>query len=211
MQWNKVCKVWYNVVWHSLGSSRKSVHERPRNSDGLQVKWSVLRAIWLKRQDPQLSNDVYEGGVLLWSKWLKTRVFSKKRPEKQLFLVSRFWITWLRSGLGPPILEVLPFWIFSMKSVGHKVSNELWGGMLASMLSDRQPLEFFLESIAKKCKNGQFFAFSQIKWDFATASYIQGTTMWKLTSWRLRKCITYWVLNFLNRSYCCSKSDEGEI
>ena len=37
---------------HSLGSSIKSVHERHRNSDGLQVKWSVFRAIWLKRQDP---------------------------------------------------------------------------------------------------------------------------------------------------------------
>ena len=37
---------------HSLGSSRKSVHERHRNSDGWQVKWSVFRAIWLKRQDP---------------------------------------------------------------------------------------------------------------------------------------------------------------
>ena len=39
-------------IRHSLGSSRKSVHERPRNSDGLQVKWSVFRAIWLKSQDP---------------------------------------------------------------------------------------------------------------------------------------------------------------
>ena len=98
-----------------------------------------------------------------------------------------------------------------MKSVGHKVSNELWGGMLASMLSDRQPLEFFLESIAKKCKNGQFFAFSQIKWDFATASYIQGTTMWKLTSWPFRKCRTYWDLKFLNGSYWWSKSEDSEI
>ena len=122
--------------------------------------------------------------------WLVLR--GQKRPEKHFFLVSRFWITWLRSGLGPPILKVLPFWIFSMKSVGHKVSNELWGGMLASMLSDRQPLEFFLESIAKKCKNGHFFAFSQYKWDFATASYIQGTTMWKLTFWRFQKCVMSW-------------------
>ena len=83
--------------------------------------------------------------------------------------------------------------------------------MLASMLSDRQLLEFFLESIAKKCKNGHFFAFSQIKWDFATASYIQGTTMWKLTSWRFRKCVTYWVFQFLNGSYCWSKSEDSEI
>ena len=99
----------------------------------------------------------------------------------------------------------------SMKSMGHKVSNELWGGMLVSILSDRRALEFFLRRDTKMCKNGHFLAFSQIKWDFATASYIQGTTMWKLTSWRLRKCITYWVSKFLNRSYCCSKSDEGEI
>ena len=41
-----------NSLRHSLGSPRKSVHERPRNSDGWQVKWSVFRAIWLKRQDP---------------------------------------------------------------------------------------------------------------------------------------------------------------
>ena len=83
--------------------------------------------------------------------------------------------------------------------------------MLASMLSDRQPLEFFLESIAKNAKNGQFFAFSQIKWDFATASYIQGTTMWKLTSWPFRKCRTYWDLKFLNGSYWWSKSEDSEI
>ena len=41
-----------NNVGRTLGSSRKSVHERPRNSDGLQVKWSVFWAIWLKSQDP---------------------------------------------------------------------------------------------------------------------------------------------------------------
>ena len=40
------------ILGHSLGSSRKSVHERHRNSDGLQVKWSVFWAIWLKSQDP---------------------------------------------------------------------------------------------------------------------------------------------------------------
>ena len=33
-----------------------------------------------------------KGGVFLWSKWLKTRIFSKRRPEKQLFRVSQFWI-----------------------------------------------------------------------------------------------------------------------
>ena len=67
-----------NIIWHSLGSSRKSVHERPQNSDGWQVIWSVFWAIWLKSQDPYLSNDVYEGGVFIRSKSVKTRIFSKK-------------------------------------------------------------------------------------------------------------------------------------
>ena len=74
-----------SYIRHSLGSSRKSVHERHRYSDGLQVKWSVFWAIWLKSQDPQLSNDVYEGGVFIWSKSVKTRIFSKKLAKKQLF------------------------------------------------------------------------------------------------------------------------------
>ena len=98
-----------------------------------------------------------------------------------------------------------------MKSMGHKVSNELWGGMLASILSDRRALEIFLRRDTKMCKNGHFLAFSQIKWDFATASYIQGTTMWKLTSWPFRKCRTYWDLKFLNGSYWWSKSEDSEI
>ena len=152
-----------------------------------------------------------KGGSSFGRNGWKQGFSSKKRPEKQVFWGTQIVINWLWSGRVPKILKIMPLWIFSMKSMGHKVSNELWGGMLASILSDRRALEIFLRRDTKMCKNGHFLAFSQIKWDFATASYIQGTTMWKLTSWRLRKCITYWVLNFLNRSYCCSKSDEGKI
>ena len=152
-----------------------------------------------------------KGGSSFGRNGWKRGFSSKKRPVKQVFWGTQIVINWLWSGRVPKILKIMPLWIFSMKSMGHKVSNELWGGMLASILSDRRAFEFFLRRDTKMCKNGHFLAFSQIKWDFATASYIQGTTMWKLTSWRLRKCITYWVLNFLNRSYCCSKSDEGEI
>ena len=34
---------------------------------------------------------------------------------------------------------------------------------------------------------------------------IQGRTMWKLTSWRFRKCGTFWDLKVLNQSYWLSK------
>ena len=179
-----------SLIRHSLGSSIKSVHERHRNSDGLQVKWSVFRAIWLKRQDPQLSNDVYEGGVFIWSKSVKTRIFSKKMAKKQLFGATRILIRWLQSRLGPPILKVSTFLKVVNESLGHNGQNELWASLLASILSDRQPLENFYQEDTKKCKKRQFSAFRQFNWDFACATYIQGTTIWKLTSWRLRKCIT---------------------
>ena len=63
----------------------------------------------------------------------------------------------------------------------------------------------------KKCHKMHLFVFGQIEWDFATASYIQGTTIWNLTSWRFRKCGTYWVFKFLNGSYCWSKLEDSEI
>ena len=50
-----------------------------------------------------------------------------------------------------------------LQNLGHNVQNELWAGPLASILSDRRALEIFLRSDTKKCKNGEFFAFSQIK------------------------------------------------
>ena len=39
----------------------------------------------------------------------------------------------------------------------------------------------------------------------------QDRSIWKLTSWRFRKCGTYWACEVLNGSYCCSKSDDCEI
>ena len=114
----------FNSIRHTPGSSRKSVHERPRNSDGWQVRWAVWQAIWLKRQDPQLSNDVYEGGVFIWSKSVKTRIFSKKMAEKLLFGATQILIRWLQSRQGPPILKVSTFLKGCNENMGPKGQNE---------------------------------------------------------------------------------------
>ena len=39
---------------------------------------------------------------------------------------------------------------------------------------------------------------------------IQDRSMWNLTSWRFRKCRTYWACELLNGSYRPSKMDESE-
>ena len=39
---------------------------------------------------------------------------------------------------------------------------------------------------------------------------IQDRTMWKRTSWRFRKCGTYWACEVLNGSYMPSKMDESQ-
>ena len=83
----------------------------------------------------------------------------------------------LQSTLGPPISKVLTFLKGSNENMGHNGQNELWASPLASILSDRQPLEKFYQEDTKKCKKRQFFAFRQINGDFATETYIHGTTM----------------------------------
>ena len=130
-----------------------------------------------------------KGGVNIWSKSVKTRIFSKKVPSKQHFSWTRIRINWLRGGLGPPILKLPTFFTCSLKTLGHKLSDELLGSPLASILSDRRPLEIFLQSITTNCQKRTFFAFQQITWDFDIETHIQGSTMWKLTSWGFRKCI----------------------
>ena len=39
---------------------------------------------------------------------------------------------------------------------------------------------------------------------------IQARSMWNLTSWRFRKCRTYWACELLNESYWPSKMEESE-
>ena len=54
-----------------------------------------------------------------------------------------------------------------------------------------------------------FFFFSNLLEFFGIYTHIQGTTMWKLTSWGFRKGGTFWACKLSNGSYCCSKSAEG--
>ena len=55
------------------------------------------------------------------------------------------------------------------------------------------------------------FFFSNLVEFFGIYTHIQGTTMWKLTSWGFRKGGTFWACNLSNGSCCCSKSIDFEI
>ena len=132
---------------------------------------------------------IWRGGLHL-VEISQNKDFLKKLAEKQLFGRTQILIRWLQSRQGPPILKVSTFSKGCDENMGHNGQNEPWASLLASILSDRQPLENFYQEAPKKCKKRQLLAFRQINWDFACATYIQGTTIWKLTSWRLRKCIT---------------------
>ena len=145
------------------------------------------------------------------SKWVKTMIFSKKVVKKQLFWVSRFWIIQLRTGLWPIFLKISLTSTGVLKNLEHKLRNELWARRQTSILAESKFFEIFLRSITKKCQKRVFFAFRQITWDFDIETHIQGTTMWKLTSRRFRKCGSFWASEFLNGSYRCSKLTDCEI
>ena len=133
---------------------------------------------------------IWRGGSSFGRNQSKWGFSQKKLAEKQLFGRPQILIRWLQSRQGPPILKVSTFSKGCYENMGHNGQNEPWASLLASILSDWQPLEIFYQEDTKKCQKRQFLAFRQVNWDFACATYIQGTTIWKLTSWRLRKCIT---------------------
>ena len=107
--------------------------------------------------------------------------------------------------VGPQNLKVSPVSTCSLKNLGHKLSNKVLGSPLASILSDRRPLEIFLGPDTENCQKFIFFAFGQISWDCDICSHIQGTTMWN------GMLGVYGVWEFLYWSYCCWKSEDSEI
>ena len=128
------------------------------------------------------------GGGEVGSKWVKTKIFRKKVVKKQLFCVAQIRINWLWGGLRPIFLKVSLTSACVLKRVEHNLRNELCARRQSSIVSDWRPLENYFESDTEKCKKRLFFGFPQITWDFDIETHIQGTTTWKLTSWRFRKC-----------------------
>ena len=86
-------------------------------------------------------------------------------------------------------------------SYGQGVKFQYW--------PNQKFLKFFLRGTPKNAKNGFFFAFRQITWDFDIETHIQGTTMRKLTSRRFRKCGSFWAYDDFCASYYRSKSAHG--
>jgi len=160
----------------------------------------------------KLSSRAFQWCITLysrkWTVWPWEAIFSKKLPEKQLFWVSRFRINWLWAAITPvQNLQISKTTTFS-ESSGRQLSHELLGRSLASILSDRRPVENFYQRDTKKCQKMFFFAFGQITRVFELVWPIQAGTMWRLTSWGFRKCGGFRDLEVLNHSYRLSKSGQ---
>ena len=97
-----------------------------------------------------------------WTVWPWEAIFCKKLPQKQLFGGTRIWIKWLWAAITPvQNLQISKTATFS-ESSGRQLSDELLGRPLASILSDRRPLEFFLRTDTQKRKKMYFFVFPTI-------------------------------------------------
>ena len=68
---------------------------------------------------------------------------------------------------------------------------------------------FFRCGHEKKLKTA-FFHKTLIPRNLLKEKNIRARSMWNLTSWRFRKCGTYWACEVLNGSYRPSKMDESE-
>ena len=68
----------------------------------------------------------------------------------------------------------------------------------------------FLGGGNEKMQKNDFFHKTLISQNLLKEANIQARSMWKLTSWRFRKCGTYWACHVFNGSYRPSKMDESE-
>ena len=144
-----------------------------------------------------------------WTVWPWEAIFCKKLPQKQLFGGTRIWIKWLWRGLGPPILKVPTFSTCSLKTLGQKLSDELSGSPLASILSERRAVTLLRGGRHGKLQKNDFFASFASPRKFCEEKFYQDRTMWKSTDSAFRICVTHGGQNDYWPSYYCSKSGHG--
>ena len=144
-----------------------------------------------------------------WTVWPWEAIFCKKLPQKQLFGGTRIWIKWLWRGLGPPILKVPTFSTCSLKTLGQKLSDELSGSPLASILSERRAVTLLRGGGHGKLQKSTFFASFASPRKFCEEKFYQDRTMWKSTDSAFRICMTLGGPDDLSHSYCSSKSGDG--
>ena len=82
-------------------------------------------------------------------------------------------------------------------------------GMFGSFKMVRTMASFFTVGTRKMGKNGIFSHFCQLL-QCKNFQEVSKGAIWKLTSWRFRKCGSFLFYNFLNKTYGCSKSTESE-
>ena len=104
------------------------------------------------------------------------------------FRVSRFWITCLQSSRGSIILKVSTTSTGVLETLGHiSFRTGYWEVRWRQNFPIGGPLNFFCKASPKNAKKQLFLLLGNYSrfWDWHTN---QGITMWKLRSWRFRKC-----------------------
>ena len=148
-------------------------------------------------------------GVFLWSKLVKTRIFSKKMPQKQLFWATRIWIKWLWAAITPvQNLQISKTTTFS-ESSGRQLSDELSGSPLASILSERWAVTLLRGGGHGKLQKSTFFASFASPRKFCEEKFYQDRTMWKSTDSAFRICVTLGGPDDLNPTWGCLSVSES--
>ena len=80
-------------------------------------------------------------------------------------------------GMGPPILKLSTFSTCSLKSFGHKLSNEVLGSPLASILSERRAVTLLRGGGHGKLQKSAFFASFASPRKFCEEKFYQDRTM----------------------------------
>ena len=194
-----------NYKRQALRSCRKSIQERHRKSDATQDKKIIffLFTIW-KRRSIAFQPCITLGGVY-WVEMGQNYDFLPKNGLKTAFLSITILDHPTSDWAGTQNFKGIANFNMCFEKFGTSASKWAMGKASSFDIVRLAATWIFLRGTPKNAKKRFFFGFRQITWDFDIETHIQGTTMWNPTSWRFRKCGSFWAYEFLNGSYCCSK------
>ena len=140
-----------------------------------------------------------------WNSFLPTIRF-----PKSWWRSTKTWLSW-NKRLTQPAWHLMfhqPFSQNKTKVLDFSLTDDIWhlknenNGTLCP--PKQENIKIYQRKIWKK---DNFVLLGKLLDILILNTHIQGTTMWKLTSWGFQICETYWVWEFLNGKYCCSKSE----
>ena len=144
-----------------------------------------------------------------WTVWLSETIFSKKNGLKTAILGDTILDRLTSEGAGTKIFEAIANFSMCFEKCGTLSSIWAMGKASSFKIVRTTGRYFFGRGGHENLQKTDFFCKTLAPEKFIIGNFFQHRTIWKLTSGRFRKCISYEAYGDFYASYHRSKSTHG--